>query len=126
MLNDKTKPFKFILTMVLGLAVGLAAGCSSRPEGLEYDTYLTLKEDGLVYSLLDGKPYTGKAYMLVFNECSRIFGCSLHWQGEFKDGKKNGTFVYPPSRNPDAFFLWGDKDVRGVQFRDGIEIQSKE
>jgi hypothetical protein len=119
---------KFFLAMALGLFASLMVGCASRPEGADYDTELALRKDGLVYSIVEDKPYTGKAnsFALGPSECTCIMGCPLHWQGEFQDGKKHGTSIFPASRKEDAFFMWGDKNVLKVQFSHGIELHNKE
>ncbi len=111
--------FRFILAIALGLFAGSMAGCAQKPEGFEFNRGLMLKEDGLVYRIGEDTPYTGKAYDSV---CGHKCMPLIHWQGEFKDGKKHGTFVFPASRKPNALFASGDKHVVRVKFTDGIEI----
>lgn len=113
---------QFVLAIVLGLLTGPMVGCISKLEGVDFDDKLMLKEDGLVYRKGDDKPFTGKAYDSV---CG--YGCMpfIHWQGEFKDGKKHGTFIFPESRKADGFFHPDDKIVIRVKFVEGIEVDEE-
>lgn len=108
-----------ILSIALGLLAGSMAGCTSNPEGIDFGKELILKEDGLVYRIGQDKPYTGKAYDSVCGHDCMPF---IHWQGEFKDGKKHGTFVFPASRKPNDIFRPGDQHVVRVKFADGIDV----
>lgn len=111
------------LAIFLGLSVPLATtGCGV--EGADYEKELVLKSDGLVYRLSEDRPYTGSAYVSVCgSECRcGLFGpLAVHWQGEYKHGKKHGTFAYPVSRRKDDFYCAGDSRVIRVRFSDGIE-----
>ncbi len=116
------------MAIALVLAIGVLVGCGHipNPEGADFDRELTLKPDGLVYGIGEDNPYTGKAYCTVFNERSRILGLSLHWQGEYKDGKPHGIWLLPASRKPDHGFEWGDdRGAVRVEFRDGVEVHDK-
>jgi hypothetical protein len=115
---------KFILAMMLGLLAFLLAACG--PQGLDYEKWLVLKEDGLIYRIGEDEPYTGKAYCTLGFRGSWLLGYALTWQGEFKAGKKHGTFFFPASRKANDFFFWGGKEVLQVQFRNGIELHNNE
>ena len=117
----RTSSCNIIIALTLGLYASMLTGC--KPQGADYDIELTRKEDGLVYRKADDMPYTGKAYQTVCgNDCSCLFlRLMIHWQGEFKNGKEHGTFIYPQSRKRDEFFCSGDKDVTEVKYSDGVE-----
>jgi hypothetical protein len=116
-------PFRLLLVVVLALAAGFLVVCGEmpNPEGVDSDRELTWKDDGLVYRIGEDTPYTGKAYCTMFNdERSSIWGMSLHWQGEFKDGKRHGTWLLPAEH---IGLVWGDDwNVVRVEFRDGVEV----
>ena len=120
----RASSYNIVLALTLGLLACVLAGCT--PQGADYDMELVRKENGLAYRIVDGKPYTGKAYQTVCgHECKcGFFDLFIHWQGELKDGKKHGTFVYPSSRDNNGFFCPGDdKGVIEVKYRDGVELQ---
>ncbi|MBI5572355.1 MAG: hypothetical protein HY914_20595 [Desulfomonile tiedjei] len=116
----KFLPWQVVSAVALGLLIGSMAGCAYRDEGVDFDKELTMKEDGLVYTIREDKPFTGKAYLTV---CGRECMPFLHWEGEFKDGKKHGTFVFPESRKSNDIFRPGGKHVVRVKFKDGIEVE---
>jgi len=117
-----TKILTTVVAISLGLLAGILTGCGQRPEGVDFDKDLTQRADGLVHKIEDDKPYTGKAYSTVCGYDCLPF---VHWQGEFKDGKKHGTFVFPESRKSNDFFRPGDKHVVRVKFRHGIEVDNE-
>ncbi len=108
-----------LLVISLGLLAWILAGCGHGLEGADFDKDLAKRADGLVYRAVDDRPYTGKAYQTV---CGQDCFWFIHWKGEFKDGRKHGTFVFPESRKSNDFFRPGDKHVIRIKFRDGIEV----
>lgn len=115
-----------LMVVALGVVTSvLATGCALR--GADFDKDLITKSDGLVYKVGEQAPYTGKAYMTVCGHdtpCG-FFKYSVHWRGEFKDGRPHGTFEFPRSRGANDFFCPGDKDVVYVRFIDGVEQAGK-
>ena len=110
--------WQVVMAIALGVTSGMV-GCAYDIEGVDFSPHLTLKEDGLVYRVEDDRPFTGKAYDSV---CGRDCMPFIHWQGQFKDGKRHGTFVFPVSRKSNDFFRPGDKHVVRVKFAEGIEV----
>lgn len=95
-------------------------GCTL--QGADFDTDLILRGDGVVYKIGEQKPYTGKAYQPVCDSCQcGFFNCFVHWRGQFRDGRRDGTFEFPRSRRSEDFFCPGDKDVAHVKFIKGVE-----
>jgi hypothetical protein len=113
----------FILTLVaFGVLFDvLVTGCAL--ESADFDKDLIMKSDGMVYRIGEQKPYTGKAYQTVcgYDTPCGFFKYSVHWRGEFKDGRRDGIFEFPRSRCANDFFCPGDEDVARVRFIRGVE-----
>lgn len=113
---------KFIFATVLGMVASVLAGCDFRPDGADFDEALQRKEDGLVYRIGEDKPYTGKAYKTPSPEMLPM----INWQGEFKNGRPHGIFVFPTSRVAHDVFESGDERAIRVEFKDGIELGNQD
>jgi hypothetical protein len=115
-----------LMVLALGVVISvLMTGCGL--QGADYDKDLVMRSDGRVYRVGEQTPYTGKAYMTVcgYDTPCDFFNYSVHWRGEFKDGRRHGTFEFPPSRGANDFFCPGDKNVLYVRFIDGVEQAEK-
>ena len=97
--------------LVILLILLIVAGCGA-PEGTDFDQDLYRDEDGIVRVKKDNSLFTGKAYLLVCEECAEplFMYWPVHFVGEYKDGIPNGTFWFPKLGNQDDSFQYRDRE----------------